>query len=186
MNALVPISTFEPLPQGYCLESAMESWRARRARWAASAPDPRMVEIQRLAEIDNRAFDRDAAWRRTEAAHAAAKHAAQLEMLAMRRARNLGPPIAAIQRVVADAFLVPVIHITSPRRTAHVVAARMVAVYLAHQITAKSLPELGRRFGGRDHTTILHSVRKMKARAAADPEFAVMLGLLRAEIEGDC
>lgn len=59
----------------------------------------------------------------------------------------------------------------SPIRTREVVAVRQKAIYLANSLSGKSLPEIGRRFGGRDHTTVLHAVRKMRARRDSDEAF---------------
>jgi chromosomal replication initiator protein len=60
----------------------------------------------------------------------------------------------------------------SSRRTANVVRPRQVAMYLAKILTLRSLPEIGRRFGGRDHTTVLHAVRKIETLAGNDSAFA--------------
>jgi chromosomal replication initiator protein len=62
--------------------------------------------------------------------------------------------------------------ICSARRTANVVRPRQVAMYLAKTLTLRSLPEIGRRFGGRDHTTVLHAVRKIAALIPKDAELA--------------
>ena len=51
----------------------------------------------------------------------------------------------------------------SPRRSRSVARPRQIAMYLAKSITSRSLPEIGRKFGGRDHTTVLHACRKIKA-----------------------
>ena len=69
--------------------------------------------------------------------------------------------IGAIQRLVSAHYLVSVEDILSSRRPAEVVRPRQMAMYLAKQMTLCSLPEIGRRFGGRDHTTILHAIRKI-------------------------
>ena len=66
--------------------------------------------------------------------------------------------------------------ILSSRRTAVVVKPRQVAMFLAKTLTMRSLPEIGRRFGGRDHTTVLHAVRKIEGLSQTD-------GALREEIE---
>jgi hypothetical protein len=71
------------------------------------------------------------------------------------------PKIADIQFVVADFYGLYVHDLVSSRRTANVVRPRQVAVYLCKQMTLHSLPVIGRMFGGRDHTTALHSVRKI-------------------------
>lgn len=71
------------------------------------------------------------------------------------------PRIEQIQRAVCERFKVARNDLLSSRRTANVVHPRQIAMYLAKTMTLKSLPEIGRRFGGRDHTTVLHAVRKM-------------------------
>lgn len=73
----------------------------------------------------------------------------------------------------------------SPLRTREAVTARRKAIYLAYRMSGKSLPEIGRRFGGRDHTTVLHAVRTIETSADVDPMFqAALLGLAR-EVESD-
>lgn len=76
--------------------------------------------------------------------------------------------IEDIQRVVARQYNVSRSDLLSSRRTANVVRPRQVAMYLAKMLTPRSLPEIGRRFGGRDHTTVLHAVRKIEALVARD------------------
>ena len=71
--------------------------------------------------------------------------------------------IEDIQKLVATHYNVSRVDILSVRRTANVVRPRQVAMYLSKILTLRSLPEIGRRFGGRDHTTVLHAVRKMEA-----------------------
>lgn len=68
----------------------------------------------------------------------------------------------------AHAFGVNEKDIVSPRRDAPSVQARHVAIYLARQMTPLSLPAIGRLFGGRDHTTILHAVRRVDALLSHD------------------
>lgn len=72
--------------------------------------------------------------------------------------------IEDIQKMVATHFNVSRSDILSSRRTANVVRPRQIAMYLAKTMTLRSLPEIGRRFGGRDHTTVLHAVRKINSR----------------------
>jgi chromosomal replication initiator protein len=55
------------------------------------------------------------------------------------------------------------------------VKARQIAIYLAKKLTSLSLPEVGRRFGGRDHTTILHSIRKIEYMVTKDADLAAMI-----------
>jgi chromosomal replication initiator protein len=71
----------------------------------------------------------------------------------------------------------------SSRRTANVVRPRQVAMYLAKILTLRSLPEIGRRFGGRDHTTVLHAVRKIEALAANDSALADEIEALKRQLQ---
>jgi chromosomal replication initiator protein len=80
--------------------------------------------------------------------------------------------IEDIQRVVARQYNVSRADLLSSRRTANVVRPRQVAMYLAKVLTLRSLPEIGRRFGGRDHTTVLHAVRKIENLAGNDSTLA--------------
>lgn len=70
------------------------------------------------------------------------------------------PNVRTIQTAVVNRFGVSLVDVLSSRRTAGIVRVRMLAVGLAKRLTLKSLPELGMLFGGRDHTTMLHSARK--------------------------
>ena len=76
--------------------------------------------------------------------------------------------IEDIQKLVANHFNVSRADILSSRRTANVVRPRQIAMYLSKMMTLRSLPEIGRRFGGRDHTTVLHAVRIIEALALKD------------------
>jgi len=73
--------------------------------------------------------------------------------------------------------------ILSARRTRTIVRPRQIAMYLAKTMTPRSLPEIGRRFGGRDHTTVLHAVRKIEAERASDEKLAEELDVIRRMIE---
>jgi chromosomal replication initiator protein len=68
---------------------------------------------------------------------------------------------------------------TSERRARAVARPRQVAMYLAKQLTTRSLPEIGKKFGGRDHTTVMHAVRKIEELALADAALAEDVELLR-------
>ncbi len=68
---------------------------------------------------------------------------------------------------------------TSDRRARIVARPRQVAMYLAKQLTTRSLPEIGRKFGGRDHTTVIHAVRKIDELMLTDPALAEDVELLR-------
>jgi chromosomal replication initiator protein len=87
--------------------------------------------------------------------------------------------IEDIQRVVARQYNVSRADLLSSRRTANVVRPRQVAMYLAKILTLRSLPEIGRRFGGRDHTTVLHAVRKIETLAGNDSALADEIEVLK-------
>jgi chromosomal replication initiator protein len=87
--------------------------------------------------------------------------------------------IEDIQKLVASHFNVSRADILSARRTASVVRPRQIAMYLAKLLTPRSLPEIGRRFGGRDHTTVLHAVRKITGLVTADGTLTEEIELLK-------
>jgi chromosomal replication initiator protein len=87
--------------------------------------------------------------------------------------------IEDIQKLVANHYSVSRADILSSRRTAVVVRPRQIAMFLAKTLTLRSLPEIGRRFGGRDHTTVLHAVRKIEALSANDLALRDELELLK-------
>lgn len=70
----------------------------------------------------------------------------------------------------------------SQTRTIRIARPRQIAMYLAREMTRNSLPDIGRRFGGRDHTTVLHALRRIKALADKDQNIAANIGLVRAAI----
>lgn len=90
--------------------------------------------------------------------------------------------IERIKSAVASHFNVTRIDLVSERRTVSVVLPRQIAMYLAKTMTGRSLPEIGRRFGGRDHTTVLHSVRKVDALEKRDPAVAAALVTIKASM----
>ena len=91
--------------------------------------------------------------------------------------------IEDIQRVVARQYNVSRSDLLSSRRTANVVRPRQVAMYLAKILTLRSLPEIGRRFGGRDHTTVLHAVRKIETLAGNDGALAEEIEALKRQLQ---
>lgn len=87
--------------------------------------------------------------------------------------------IEDIQKLVATRYNVSRADILSERRTAAVVKPRQIAMYLAKSLTPRSLPEIGRRFGGRDHTTVLHAVRKIEKAIGEDRSLHDEVDLLK-------
>ncbi len=92
--------------------------------------------------------------------------------------------IEEIQKRVAEHYDVRLSEMHSARRARAVARPRQVAMYLSKQLTSRSLPEIGRKFGGRDHTTVMHAVRKIDELRAGDNEFAEDVELLRRMLEG--
>lgn len=92
------------------------------------------------------------------------------------------PKIEEIQRVVAEHYCVTRLDLISSRRHAKIVRPRQVAMYLAKTLTLRSLPEIGRKFGHRDHSTVLWAVRKIERLQRTDSvladNIALMIGVL--------
>ncbi len=99
------------------------------------------------------------------------------------RAHDKRLSIDDIQRKVAEHYNIRLTEMASARRSRAVARPRQVAMYLAKQLTSRSLPEIGRRFGNRDHTTVLHAVNKITELMAGDPSFAEDVTLLRKMLE---
>ncbi|HEX3538588.1 MAG TPA: chromosomal replication initiator protein DnaA [Stellaceae bacterium] len=87
--------------------------------------------------------------------------------------------IDEIQKKVAEHFNIKMAEMTSARRARAVARPRQVAMYLAKQLTARSLPEIGRKFGGRDHTTVMHACKKIEELTETDRALAEDVELLR-------
>ncbi len=100
------------------------------------------------------------------------------------RANDRRVTIEEIQKRVAQHFNIRTSDMHSARRARSVARPRQVAMYLAKQLTARSLPEIGRKFGGRDHTTVMHAVKKVDELREQDPSFAEDVELLRHMLEG--
>jgi chromosomal replication initiator protein len=89
-----------------------------------------------------------------------------------------------IQKTVAEHYALKQADLISERRTRAVARPRQVAMWLAKQITTRSLPDIGRRFGGRDHTTVLHAVRRIEALKEEDPAIARDVDVLLRKLRG--
>ncbi len=87
--------------------------------------------------------------------------------------------IEDIQRKTAEFYKLEVKDFHSPQRARRVARPRQVAMYLSRQLTSRSLPEIGRRFGGRDHTTVLHACRRIEELCAEDPVFRQEVDFLK-------
>jgi len=89
-----------------------------------------------------------------------------------------------IQKAVAEHYALKQADLISERRARAVARPRQVAMWLAKQITTRSLPDIGRRFGGRDHTTVLHAVRRIEALKAEDATIARDVDVLLRKLRG--
>ncbi len=87
--------------------------------------------------------------------------------------------VEEIQRKVAEHYNIRLSDMIGPKRQRTIARPRQIAMYLSKSLTTRSLPDIGRRFGGRDHTTIMHGVRKVEELRATDSQLAEDLELLR-------
>jgi chromosomal replication initiator protein len=100
------------------------------------------------------------------------------------RANDRRVTIEEIQRRTAEYFNIRLADMLSARRARAVARPRQVAMYLAKQLTSRSLPEIGRKFGGRDHTTVMHAVRKIEELREVDSSLNDDVDVLRRMLEG--
>jgi len=99
------------------------------------------------------------------------------------RAHDKKVTIEEIQKKVAEHYNIRLTDMYSPRRSRSVARPRQIAMYLAKSITSRSLPEIGRKFGGRDHTTVMHAVRKIEELKTVDSIFNEDVELLKRMLE---
>ena len=99
------------------------------------------------------------------------------------RANNRKVTIEEIQKKVAEHFSIRLSDMSSPRRARAVARPRQIAMYLSKQLTSRSLPEIGRTFGGRDHTTVMHAVSRIETLMLEDSVIADDLELLKRNLE---
>ena len=99
------------------------------------------------------------------------------------RANDRRVTIEEIQKRVAEHYNIRLADMHSARRARAVARPRQVAMWLCKQLTPRSLPEIGRKFGGRDHTTVMHAVRKVEELLVSDRSLAEDIELLRRMLE---
>ena len=92
--------------------------------------------------------------------------------------------VEEIQRKVAEHYNIRMSDMIGPKRQRSIARPRQVAMWLSKDLTTRSLPDIGRRFGGRDHTTVMHGVRKIDELRKSDAQIAEDLELLRRALEG--
>jgi hypothetical protein len=141
----------------------------------ATPDDPRILWIKRRKPDET-----DAAFIERQITH----HRGRLEVALARREKLFGkrhsPRIEDIQDAVCAVYRVETKEMLSKRRSAHLVRPRHVAMYLAKEMTGLSLPGIGRKFAFRDHTTVLHAVRKIEGLRPNDPELDAMIARVEA------
>ena len=98
--------------------------------------------------------------------------------------KNRQISVENIQKTVADFYKIKIADMHSKKRPAHIARPRQIAMYLAKELTQKSLPEIGDMFGGRDHTTVLHAVRKIAKERSNDQDLNQQLHVLEQTIKG--
>jgi chromosomal replication initiator protein len=108
---------------------------------------------------------------------------AQSALRDLLRASERRVSIEEIQKQVAEHFNIRLADMSSPRRARAVARPRQVAMYLAKHLTSRSLPEIGRRFGGRDHTTVMHAIRKIEELSSGDAVLSEDIRLIRRSLE---
>ncbi len=91
--------------------------------------------------------------------------------------------VEEIQRKVSEHYAIRLSDMIGPKRVRSIARPRQVAMYLSKQLTARSLPEIGRRFGGRDHTTVMHGVRRIEELKSTDSQIADDVEMLRRALE---
>lgn len=156
--------------------------KERLARIRASAVYDSGIDLQRKTKpptlalvptTPERVIDECVAWQWAELIIAKSEY----------KLPNIGrvPRSQEIFSAVAKHFKVTVIDIKSHRRTADIVRPRQLCMYLTKMLTGRSLPEIGRVLGARDHTTVLHGIRKIAAlRAAGDESITAQVGAIAA------
>ena len=91
--------------------------------------------------------------------------------------------VEEIQRKVSEHYNIRLSDMIGPKRLRTYARPRQIAMFLSKQLTSRSLPEIGRRFGGRDHTTVMHGVRRIEELRAQDGQIAEDLEMLRRALE---
>ena len=152
--------------------------KARAAEFSRHKPDVALPDavLERIADVED-ASPREVIGVFTKLATYAdlTKKPVTLEVaeeaVGLRAGPGVKTSIEDIQRKTAEFYKLDVKDFHSPQRARRVARPRQVAMYLSRKLTSRSLPEIGRRFGGRDHTTVLHACRRIEALVAEDALF---------------
>jgi chromosomal replication initiator protein len=98
--------------------------------------------------------------------------------------RNAPITVEAVQKAVAQHFSVRIADLKGQRRHKGIARPRMIAMYLCRELTGASFPEIGLRFGGKDHSTVINACKRMSTIQADDPELRATIMQLRALLVG--
>ena len=161
--------------------------QAKREQLQANVPDS-VLEFLAL-KVTSNIRELEGALNRIVAHADVAKQAITLEstqevLQDLLRAHDRRITIDEIQRKVAEHYNLRMTDMHSARRARNVARPRQVAMYLAKVLTARSLPEIGRKFGGRDHTTVMHAVRKVEELIDQDAQIAQDVDVIRRALTG--
>jgi len=162
------VKKLESLPAGTVPEE-VALFLAKRISASIRELEGALNRVIAFATLNNRAIDLDFA---------------QEALAEQLRASQRRVSIDEIQRKVCEHFRIRQTEMGSARRAREVARPRQIAMYLAKQLTQRSLPEIGRRFGGRDHTTVIHAVRTIEALRVKDAEIDADVRLLLRQLEG--
>lgn len=154
-----------------------------------NVPDDVMAYI--ASNIDNNIRELEGALTRV-VAYASFNHFPITNKLAMEVLRNVftktqASPvkvinIAAIQEIVVEYFKITLAELNGKKRNRNIAYPRQIAMYLSRELTATSLPKIGEKFGGRDHTTVMHAYDKIKKQYIENPKTAVIINELKQKI----
>jgi hypothetical protein len=175
-------------------ESVIEAKRTRRARFTQKAvpddgilhPQDRRVKRERPKDFSPRDLELSS---REVFDLAKRKHPLPQVKIVEPAENDLpveivrAPTVERIQRAVCEHYHISMLDLLSERRTAVIVEPRQIAMYLAKMLTPRSLPDIGRRFNGKDHTTILYAVRKIAALLKEDAELAATVEKIKQRID---
>ncbi len=161
--------------------------RAKREQLGAEVPDS-VLEFLAL-KVTSNIRELEGALNRIVAHSDVAKQEITLEstqevLQDLLRAHDRRITIDEIQRKVSEHYNLRLTDMHSARRARNVARPRQVAMYLAKQLTVRSLPEIGRKFGGRDHTTVMHAVRKVEELMNDDAQIAQDVDVIRRALTG--
>jgi len=162
------VKKLEALPAG-TVPDEVALFLAKRISASIRELEGALNRVVAFATLNNRVIDLDFA---------------QEALAEQLRASQRRVSIDEIQRKVCEHYRIRQAEMGSARRAREVARPRQIAMYLAKQLTQRSLPEIGRRFGGRDHTTVIHAVRTIEALRVKDAEIDADVRLLLRQLEG--